>query len=99
MAVTHEMPQQSENAKALAVSVEQALPGPNPFVGLRPCDIFAAVQQIGAQALRQPALVMEQEMALAREMFSIVSGGSRTAAPQGDKRFTDTAWQDNPIYR
>ncbi|QGZ57482.1 alpha/beta fold hydrolase [Paraburkholderia acidiphila] len=99
MAVTHEMPQQSENAKALAVSVEQALPGPNPFVGLRPCDIFAAVQQIGAQALRQPALVMEQEMALAREMFSIVSGSSRTASPQGDKRFADTAWQDNPMYR
>ncbi|WP_322042125.1 alpha/beta fold hydrolase [Paraburkholderia sp. J67] len=84
---------------ALSAAVEQALPGPNPFVGLRPCDILATMQQIGAQVMRQPALVMEQEVALAREMLGIVTGKASVAPPQGDKRFTDTAWQDNPLYR
>ncbi len=99
MAVTSEMPQQNDSTKAFSASVEQALPGPNPFVGLRPCDIFAAVQQIGAQAMQQPALVLEQEMSLAREMFSIVSGNASSTPAQGDKRFVDNAWQDNPLYR
>ncbi|MEX3985476.1 alpha/beta fold hydrolase [Paraburkholderia sp. EG287A] len=99
MAVTSETPRQSDNTKAFAASVEEVLPGPNPFIGLRPCDILATVQQIGAQAMRQPALVMEQEMALAREMFGILSGKASTAPPQGDKRFADIAWQDNPLYR
>ncbi|MFD1554852.1 alpha/beta fold hydrolase [Paraburkholderia silviterrae] len=98
MAVVTENPRQSESANAFAASVAQALPGPNPFVGLRPCDVLATVQQIGAQAMRQPALVMEQEMTLARDMLGIVTGQAQSAPPQGDKRFADTAWQQNPIY-
>ncbi|MFM0337304.1 alpha/beta fold hydrolase [Paraburkholderia fungorum] len=73
--------------------------GPNPFVGLRPCDIVATAQKIGAQALRQPGLVMEQEAALARELFGLFSGNAEATPPKGDKRFTDAAWQNNSLYR
>jgi polyhydroxyalkanoate synthase subunit PhaC len=71
MAVTTESPQQNpqqrpqqnprqyDKADDLAASAAEGMLGPNPFVGLRPCDIVATAQQIGAQALRQPALVME----------------------------------------
>ncbi|HEY2022626.1 MAG TPA: alpha/beta fold hydrolase [Paraburkholderia sp.] len=75
------------------------MPGPNPFVGLRARDLVATVQQIGAQALRQPALVVEQEAALARDMLAVLSGSSECKPPQGDKRFNDPAWQDNSFYR
>jgi len=77
----------------------EELLGPNPFIGLRPQDIFAAAQQIGAQALRQPTLALEQEAALVRELLSVLSGDSKLAPPVADKRFSDSAWRDNPFYR
>nr|WP_183081505.1 alpha/beta fold hydrolase [Paraburkholderia fungorum] len=73
--------------------------GPNPFVGLRPCDILATAQQIGAQAWRQPGLVMEQEVAFARELLGLFSGSAEATPPKGDKRFADAAWQNNSLYR
>jgi polyhydroxyalkanoate synthase len=73
--------------------------GLNPFVGLRLCDILATAQQIGAQAMRHPTLVLEQEAALARDLVSIFSGNAASTPPQGDKRFADAAWRDNSVYR
>jgi polyhydroxyalkanoate synthase len=115
MAVTTESPQQSakqgaqqgtqpgtqpgERADDLAASAAEGMLGPNPFVGLRPCDIVATAQKIGAQALRQPGLVMEQEAALARELLALFSGNAEATPPKGDKRFTDAAWQNNSLYR
>jgi polyhydroxyalkanoate synthase len=111
MAVTTESPRQSskqgaqqgtqpgEKADDLAASAAEGMLGPNPFVGLRPCDIVATAQKIGAQALRQPGLVMEQEAALARELFAMFSGNAEATPPKGDKRFTDAAWQNNSLYR
>src|SRR5574338_626064 len=73
--------------------------GPNPFIGLRPQDVLATAQQIGAQAARQPGLVLEQEAALARELIAVLSGRGKTELPQGDKRFADASWRDNAFYR
>ncbi|MFL9863096.1 alpha/beta fold hydrolase [Paraburkholderia fungorum] len=73
--------------------------GPNPFVGLRPCDIVATAQQIGAQAWRQPGLVMEQEVAFVRELLGLFPGSAQATPPKGDKRFADAAWQNNSLYR
>jgi polyhydroxyalkanoate synthase subunit PhaC len=103
MAVTKESAQQSqqqsEKADDLAASAAEGMLGPNPFVGLRPCDIVATAQKIGAQALREPGLVMEQEAAFARELFGLLSGNAESTPPKGDKRFTDAAWQNNSLYR
>jgi polyhydroxyalkanoate synthase subunit PhaC len=92
-------PRHSEKADDLAASAAEGMLGPNPFVGLRTCDIVATAQQIGAQALRQPALVMEQEAAFARAIFGLFSGSAESTPPKGDKRFTDAAWQNNSLYR
>ncbi|WP_120348200.1 alpha/beta fold hydrolase [Paraburkholderia fungorum] len=107
MAVTTESPQQSpqqnsqpgDKADDLAASAAEGMLGPNPFVGLRPCDILATAQQIGAQAWRQPGLVMEQEVAFARELLGLFSGSAEATPPKGDKRFADAAWQNNSLYR
>lgn len=96
---SQQSPQQSEKADDLAASAAEGMLGPNPFVGLRPCDILATAQQIGAQALKQPALVIEQEVALARELFGLFSGSAESTPPKGDKRFADAAWQNNSLYR
>jgi len=73
--------------------------GPNPFIGLRPQDIAAALRELAQQALERPALLLEQEVALLRELMAIASGSSELSATSGDKRFTDPAWRENPLYR
>jgi polyhydroxyalkanoate synthase len=83
----------------IAAQAAEEILGPNPFIGLRPQDILAAAGQIGAQAFRQPALVLEQEAALARDLLSVLSGNAKLAPLPGDKRFMDSAWRDNPFYR
>ena len=89
----------SEQPDELAVSAAEGMLGPNPFVGLRPRDILATAQQIGAQAVRQPTLLLEQEAALARDLMAVLGGSAACTPPQGDKRFSDPAWQDNSLYR
>ena len=64
MAETTDNASRNDQTDDLAASAAEGMLGPNPFVGLRPSDILATAQQIGAQALRQPALVLEQEAAL-----------------------------------
>jgi polyhydroxyalkanoate synthase len=73
--------------------------GPNPFIGLRPGDILASLQEIGQHAVQHPTLVIEQEAALVRDLISILSGQSDLAPAQGDKRFGDAIWKENPLYR
>jgi poly[(R)-3-hydroxyalkanoate] polymerase subunit PhaC len=99
MAAKDEGTAPSEQLNDLAASAAEGMLGPNPFVGLRSSDILATAQQIGAQALRQPTLLMEQEAALARDLMAVLGGSVDSTPPQGDKRFTDPAWQSNSLYR
>ena len=99
MAANDKSKARGEDQNDLAASAAEGILGPNPFVGLRPRDILATAQQIGTQALRQPTLLMEQEAALVRDLMAVLAGSADSAPPQGDKRFTDTAWQDNALYR
>jgi len=92
-AVDRDAPQQ------LIDTATEGMLGPNPFIGFRPQDIAAAFQEIAQQALVHPVMVLEQEAALLRELMAIVSGTSKLAVTPGDKRFTDPAWQHNPLYR
>lgn len=99
--MTTSKPEESSSAPAddLAARSADGLLGPNPFVGLRLQDILSTVQQIGAQAIRQPAMLLEQEAGLVRELIAILSGSVELNLPKSDKRFADAAWRDNPFYR
>jgi polyhydroxyalkanoate synthase subunit PhaC len=99
MAAKNEDTARSGQPDDLAVSAAEGMLGPNPFVGLRPRDILATAQQIGAHAVRQPTLLLEQEAALVRDLMAVLGGSADCTPPRGDKRFTDPAWQDNSLYR
>ncbi|OAJ55070.1 class II poly(R)-hydroxyalkanoic acid synthase [Paraburkholderia ginsengiterrae] len=99
MAAPTENQPRNTSPDELAASAAEGMLGPNPFVGLRPADILATAQQISTQALRQPALVVEQEAALVRDLIAVLGGSAPFTPPPGDKRFTDPAWQDNAWYR
>ncbi|WP_061134441.1 alpha/beta fold hydrolase [Caballeronia fortuita] len=73
--------------------------GPNPFVGLRVTDMFAAAGQIGAQAMLHPALLMSQTTSLVRDLASALIGEEACTPEKGDKRFADPAWREQTLYR
>jgi len=102
MAVSTNTPNQKSKTGTAATEPEHKTGNTariNPFIGMRPCDVVATAQQIGAQAVRQPAILLEQEAALTRELLAILSGKGTTAPAKGDKRFLDSAWEQNPFYR
>ncbi|CAG2137836.1 alpha/beta fold hydrolase [Cupriavidus numazuensis] len=85
-------------AAAAIVNDVPAMTGPNPFVGLRPEDMVSTAQQIGAQCVQEPTLLLQQQTKLAQDLFAVVDGSAPPPCTR-DRRFGDPAWQDNPIYR
>jgi polyhydroxyalkanoate synthase len=86
-------------SQQLIDNATEGMLGPNPFIGFRPQDLAAALQELAHQAVRHPFLLLEQEAALLRDLAAIATGSSKLSVPPGDKRFADPAWQDNPLYR
>jgi polyhydroxyalkanoate synthase len=89
----------SQNAADVAAQAAEEVLGPNPFVGLRPADIFRVLGEIGEQTLKAPLSTLKQEAGLARALFSVLAGTADIAPAKGDRRFSDPAWNDNPFYR
>src|SRR6516162_8666361 len=99
MGATEQAAIEADASQRLVDNATEGMLGPNPFIGFRPQDITAAFGELARQAVQHPAMVLAQEAALLRELMAILSGGSKLAAAPGDKRFTDAAWQENPLYR
>lgn len=53
--------------------------------------------RLGANLAKQPGAVAGRAGALTRELGTIVAGRSHRAPARADKRFTDPAWQQNPV--
>src|SRR5262252_6880916 len=99
MRATEQAAVESDASQRLIDNATEGMLGPNPFIGFRPQDIAAAFGELARQAAQHPAMVLAQEAALLRELMVVLSGSSKLAAAPGDKRFTDAAWQENPLYR
>jgi poly[(R)-3-hydroxyalkanoate] polymerase subunit PhaC len=83
----------------MPTAAADAILGPNPFIGLRKRDVLATLGRIGSRIVAQPALAVEHEAALVRELVAIAAGKSRLAPATGDRRFVDPTWAGNPVYR
>ncbi|MBS1693696.1 MAG: alpha/beta fold hydrolase [Actinobacteria bacterium] len=55
--------------------------------------------RLGGSLARQPGTVARRVGGLGRELVSIASGSSSRAPLRTDKRFSDPAWQGNPLMR
>jgi polyhydroxyalkanoate synthase len=55
--------------------------------------------RFGVSLAKQPGAAAGRVRTLARELGSVVAGRSHRAPARVDKRFTDPAWQDNPLLR
>ena len=83
----------------LADQASDAILGANPFVGIDPRQLAGDVaRSIGGLATR-PRRVAWEAVHIARELGDVVAGTSAPASTNGDKRFADVAWTENPLYR
>ncbi len=73
--------------------------GPNPLVGLTPADILETIRQLAGGAIRSPMAALGHETDFAGTLLSILAGTADIEAPKGDKRFADSVWSSNPLYR
>ncbi len=83
----------------LGARAAENLLGPNPFVGLRSEDLLKEFQTIVEASVRQPQSILARQAEFAREYMAILSGTSKLAPEQNDKRFREADWNDNWFYK
>ncbi|MEM9967885.1 MAG: alpha/beta fold hydrolase [Pseudomonadota bacterium] len=89
----------SKNARDIAENASENTLALNPLVSLRAEDMFGAGTNLVRALAAQPQAMMNQWMSLANEMTKIVTQSSEVAPDRKDRRFADTAWQNNPISK
>ncbi|KUI05872.1 alpha/beta fold hydrolase [Mycobacterium sp. IS-3022] len=55
--------------------------------------------RFGAGLAKRPGTLLERGSSLGRELGAIVAGKSHRSPARSDKRFSDNAWQHNPLLR
>src|SRR5580704_1332975 len=90
-------PQPSTDAEAHPAV--DAILGANPFVGLDTRQILSGLATMLTRAASQPGLIAGQAVEFSTEMMRILAGASEIEPEKGDRRFSDPAWTDNPLYR
>jgi poly[(R)-3-hydroxyalkanoate] polymerase subunit PhaC len=58
-----------------------------------------ATLRLGTSLARQPRRVARRLAGLGRELGRVVAGGAKIAPARGDRRFSDPAWKENPLFR
>src|SRR3989454_5313448 len=94
-AVTH--PETSEQTTE-QMPGESAAFGLMPLVGFRGVDLFNVSQQIAAQAIKQPPLLLKHYTNFMLEMGRVMTGQSTVEPGAKDKGFADEMWKANPFY-
>jgi polyhydroxyalkanoate synthase subunit PhaC len=71
----------------------------NSLGGIPGADMFAAGQRMALAAMKQPWLALQQSTSILDEMGRIATGQSEIAPDPKDKRFADSTWTSNPMYK
>ena len=82
-----------------AVRAADAILGANPFVGLDSDQVLEQLVNFVNDTLKNPEVLGGQLTKMAVELVKVAAGVSDVTAEDSDKRFTDPAWSDNPLYR
>ncbi|MEO6571238.1 MAG: alpha/beta fold hydrolase, partial [Ilumatobacteraceae bacterium] len=92
----HDQPAQSDGEliDATLDAVTSNMP-----IGLDPAQIVSAVNRFVRTTATQPRIVVRRAAKLAAEQVRIVAGTSTVQPGPKDRRFTDEAWQANPVYK
>ncbi|MGH2982903.1 MAG: PHA/PHB synthase family protein [Solirubrobacterales bacterium] len=58
-----------------------------------------ATLRLGASLARRPVKVARRVTGLGRELGRVAAGAAEVSPPRGDRRFSDPAWNENPVFR
>jgi polyhydroxyalkanoate synthase len=73
--------------------------GLNPVIGIRGKDLLTSARVVLKQALKQPLLSAKHLAHFSIELKNVMLGQSDLTPADGDRRFADPAWSQNPLYR
>jgi polyhydroxyalkanoate synthase len=90
---------QPKTAREAGRSAAESTLALNPLVTLRAEDMFGASTNLMRAMAAQPQAMMEQWMAFANDTQKILTQASEIAPDPKDRRFADTAWQNNPFTK
>ena len=73
--------------------------GLNPVIGIRGKDLLTSARMVLSQALKQPFHSAKHVAHFGLELKNVMLGQSALKPEDGDRRFNDPAWSQNPLYR
>ncbi len=73
--------------------------GLNPVIGIRGKDLLSSARIVLKQALKQPLHSAKHLAHFSLELKNVMLGQSDLTPAEGDRRFADPAWSQNPLYR
>ena len=73
--------------------------GVNPVIGIRGRDLLTSARLVLTQAIRQPLHSARHAAHFGLEMKNVLLGQSTLQPDDNDRRFSDPAWSQNPLYR
>ncbi len=85
-------------AEALAEKVLITAMAVNPLISLDRSQLAAAAGRVGIRAILQPKVFGRVMAGVGRELTQIALGRSTRAPDPADKRWSDPAFQSNPVY-
>ncbi len=89
----------NKNAEDIAKNAAENTLALNPIVGIRSQDLMAAGTNVMRAMMEQPAVLTKEWMSFAAEFGKIVTNSSDIQPSPKDRRFADTAWQNNNISK
>jgi polyhydroxyalkanoate synthase len=92
----HELDPATPEEAAPAV---RSILGPDLFVGFDLGDVNASVTDFIASLVDNRANALTRLPKLGTDFFNILLGRSEIEPDPADKRFSDPAWKENPVYR
>ena len=83
----------------MAQDATEAILGPNPFIGFSFRQLLGVTARWMGGVSVQPGLLLREGGRVGRELGRIAGGRSQVVPSKGDRRFSDSAWSENPLYR
>ena len=84
--------------EAASEAAEQIL-GANPLIGIDKSEMLDAAQRALRLVLGRPKVIVEEHVALARELLDVLRGTSTLAPDPKDRRFSHDIWQKSGYYK
>ncbi len=90
---------QPELRQEEAQAASEEILGANPLIGFDRAEIVDAAQRALRMLLSRPQVIVEENLALGRELLAVLQGGSGVAPDAKDRRFSHEIWQKSGYFK